>query len=67
MKFKTPAKKENRDQKINWKIDKMVKWKDSSVHKFQTQIIIRVSQRKNKKTRGSREEGEGGIWVELKN
>lgn len=60
MKFKTPAKKENRGQKINWEIDKMVKWKDSSVHKFQTQIIIRVSERKNKKTRGSREEGEGG-------
>ena len=45
----------------------MVKVKDSSVCKFHTQIIIRVSERKNKKTRGSRGEGEEAIWIELKN
>ena len=46
----------------------MVKLKDSSVHKFQTQIIIRVLERKNKKTGGRvGAGGKGGIWIELKN
>ena len=45
----------------------MVKLKDSSVSKFHTQIIVRVSERKNKRTRGSRGEVEEGIWIVLKN